>query len=117
MTMPRFVRAFRLLDSAGLSVQSYASAEALLQEADLGAGSCILLDVRLPGIDGISLQQKLADRRCYVPIIFLTAFACTSMVVQAMKQGANYFLEKPVDGDELLRKGAGRDSGVRNRAS
>lgn len=94
----------RLLKSAGLSVQTFESAEALLQEADLDAGSCLLLDVRLPGIDGISLQEKLAERRCHVPIIFLTAFACTSMVVHAMKQGANYFLEKPIDGDELLTK-------------
>lgn len=94
----------RLLKSAGLSVQTFDSAEALLLEADLDAGSCLLLDVCLPGIDGISLQQKLAERRCHVPIIFLTAFASTSMVVHAMKQGANYFLEKPIDGGELISK-------------
>lgn len=94
----------RLLKSAGLSVQTFDSAEALLQAPDLHTGSCILLDVRLPGIDGISLQDKLAERGCHVPIIFLTAFACTSMVVRAMKHGASYFLEKPIDGDELLSK-------------
>ncbi len=85
-------------------MQTFASAEALLLEPNLDAGSCLLLDVRLPGIDGISLQDKLAERGCHVPIIFLTAFACTSMVVRAMKHGANYFLEKPIDGDELLSK-------------
>ena len=92
----------RLLKSAGLAVKTYESAEALLLESDMDLASCILLDVRLPGLDGIGLQEELVGHGCHIPIIFLSGYASTSMVVRAMKHGANYFLEKPIDGDELL---------------
>ena len=92
----------RLLKSAGFGVKAYESAEAFLLEPEIDLASCILLDVCLPGLDGIGLQDELAMRGCHVPIIFLSGYASTPIVACAMNHGASYFLDKPIDGDELL---------------
>jgi FixJ family two-component response regulator len=92
----------RLLKSAGLTVEAFESAESLLVESITAAASCIVLDVRLPGLDGPGLQDLLVARGHAVPIVFLSGYASTPLVVRAMKHGATTFLEKPVDGDALL---------------
>lgn len=105
----------RLLRSAHHSVQTYASAaEFLARAGDDGVG-CIVLDVRMPGLDGIELQERLAARGDDLPIIFLTGHGDIPMSVQAMKQGAFDFLTKPVDEEVLL--GAVNRALLRHRAA
>jgi len=92
----------RLLASAGYSVTQCASAgEYLLCSAATGA-ACILLDVDMPGVTGPELHELLRRRGTSVPIIYLTGRSSISIGVQAMKQGAVDFLEKPVDESALL---------------
>jgi FixJ family two-component response regulator len=92
----------RLLRSAGLAVESFASAgEFLARDCYDGVG-CILLDVCMPGLDGMELQAELAARSIELPIVFLTGHGDIPMSVQAIKQGAVDFLTKPVDEEVLL---------------
>jgi FixJ family two-component response regulator len=93
----------RRLTQAGYSATTYATAQALLDNmpSDDGPG-CIILDVRLPDLDGPTLQARLAELGSTVPIIFLTAYADTRTVVQTLKAGALDFLTKPVNADDLL---------------
>jgi FixJ family two-component response regulator len=92
----------RLLRSAGLAVESFASAgELLARDLDDGVG-CIVLDVRMPELDGMGLQERLADKGVDLPIVFLTGHGDIPMSVRAMKKGAFDFLTKPVDEDVLL---------------
>ena len=92
----------RLLRSAHLAVATYASAaEFLARDGDDGVG-CIVLDVRMPGLDGMSMQARLAALGDQPPIIFLTGHGDIPMSVRAMKQGAFDFLTKPVDEEVLL---------------
>lgn len=92
----------RLLRSAGLSVQAFGSAQDLLA-LDLAArAGCLVLDVNMPGLSGPELHQELKARGIDLPIIYLTGRSNIAIGVHAMKQGAQDFLEKPVDADELL---------------
>lgn len=93
----------RLLRSAGHTIRSFGSASEFLvsAEARLCAG-CIILDLAMPGLNGLELQQCLADSGCHRPIIFLTGNGDISKSVRAMKAGAVNFLTKPVDDGELL---------------
>ena len=92
----------RLLRSAGLTVESFASAgEFLARDGDDGVG-CIVLDVRMPDLDGMGLQARLADEGDDLPIVFLTGHGDIPLSVRAMKKGAFDFLTKPVDEDVLL---------------
>ena len=92
-----------LLDSVGWSVKLYASAEEFL---DLAAPptqpSCLLLDIRMPAMSGLELQQVLRERGVHLPILFMTGHADVSMAVQAMKSGASDFIEKPFKDQMLL---------------
>jgi RNA polymerase sigma factor (sigma-70 family) len=91
----------RLLRSVGLPVRTFASAREFLQH-ELSAGpACLLLDVRMPGLSGLELQELLATTGHQMPIIFLTGYGTIPMSVQAMKSGAIDFLQKPCD-DQLL---------------
>lgn len=90
-----------LLQVCGLPVQAYADAEAYLSGADDGPG-CLLLDVHMPALSGLQLQQRLLARGHRRPIIFLTGQGDIPMTVQALKAGAEDFLTKPVDRDVLL---------------
>jgi len=92
----------RLLRVAGHEVTVYGSAEELLAAAGPSWCGCLLLDLRLPGLSGLELQEHLATRHCHVPIVFLTAHGDVSESVRAMKRGAVDFLQKPVVADELL---------------
>ncbi len=93
-----------LLETADLRAECFASAEEFLQECDPERAGCLLLDVRMPGLGGLELQEVLAQRRMRLPIIFLTAHADLAAGVAAMKQGALDFLIKPVNGAVLLQR-------------
>jgi len=92
----------RLLSAAGYRVALYDSAEAFLETADLGATGCVLLDVRMPGLTGLQLQQRLGDVGRAPPVIFISGHGDIPTSVLAMKKGAENFLTKPVDTDVLL---------------
>lgn len=93
----------RLLRSAGWSVDCYAAAQAFLEQAPPDGIGCILLDVSMPHMTGPELHDELRTRGCGLPVIYLTGHATVSIGVNAMRQGAFDFLEKPVDGDALLQ--------------
>ena len=92
----------RLLQSSGLEVRAFPSAEEFLAHYDAAVPGCLLLDLRMPGQSGLELQRTLLDRGVGVPIVFLTGHADVPASVHAMKGGAIDFLEKPVDEDRLL---------------
>ena len=92
----------RLLRSAGLNVVAFASPQAFLEQRDPDAPGCLVLDVAMPGLDGLELQQALAAQGGAPPVVFLTGHGDIPMSVRAMKQGAIDFLTKPVHEDDLL---------------
>ena len=92
----------RLLRSAKLNVAAFASPKEFLERHDPHAPGCLVLDVAMPGLSGLELQQVLAAAGPAVPIIFLTGRADIPMSVQAMKGGAVDFLTKPLDDKSLL---------------
>ena len=91
-----------LLSTVGLHVESFDSADNFLHEKLPDAPSCLVLDVRLPGLSGIDIQHELAARNIRIPIIFLTGHGDISMSVRAMKAGAIEFLTKPFRDQDLL---------------
>jgi len=93
----------RLLAAAGYRVALHESAEAFLATAELDAPGCILLDMRMPGLTGLQLQQHLLERRQPIPIVFISGHGDIPSTVLAMKSGAETFLTKPVDADVLLK--------------
>jgi len=92
----------RLLGGAGHEVAFYATAEEFLAVAGSSLTGCILLDLRLPGSSGLELQDRLVERGCSAPVVFLTGHGDVPASVRAMKRGAVDFLQKPVAADELL---------------
>ena len=91
-----------LLVAAGYKVETYSSAEAFLTREKYDDVGCIILDVRMPGLGGMELQEKLIRSAYSMPIIFLTGHGEVALGVQAMKKGAVDFLTKPCDDDQLL---------------
>ncbi|KUM33996.1 response regulator transcription factor [Pseudomonas sp. EpS/L25] len=91
-----------LLASVGLSTRSYVSAADFLERAMPDAPGCLVLDVRMPGMNGLDLQQELQRREIVLPIIFITGHGDIPMSVRAMKQGALEFLTKPFRDQDLL---------------
>jgi FixJ family two-component response regulator len=94
----------RLIRSAGLQVQVFTDAGAFLAHGRSKGPCCLLLDVRMPGLNGLDLQKCLQTENCQLPIIFMTGFGNIPMSVRALKAGAEDFLEKPVDEATLLPK-------------
>jgi FixJ family two-component response regulator len=92
----------RLLRSAGVEVATFGSAEEFLGALEEEAAGCALLDVAMPGLDGLALQETLARRGIDLPVLFLTGHGDVPMSVRAMKAGASDFLTKPVDGKVLV---------------
>ena len=92
----------RLLRSAGFTAETFASAQDFLARHDREAAGCVILDLAMPGIDGLRMQQTLTEQGSVLPIIFLTGHGDVPTSVQAMKRGAVDFLTKPVGDDELL---------------
>jgi FixJ family two-component response regulator len=91
-----------LLESVGLHSQAFGTAQEFLAKTRGDVPSCLILDVRLPGISGLDLQRELKKGRMRIPIIFLTAHADVPMSVKAMKSGAVEFLTKPFRQQDLL---------------
>ena len=91
-----------MLRTAGFAVESHASAPDFLARRPPPPPACVVLDVRMPGMSGIELQEKLAERDFDLPILFLTGHGDVPMAVRAMKKGAFDFLEKPVDAERLV---------------
>ena len=91
-----------LLESVGLRCQCFASAQAFLSAEGSSGPSCLVLDVRLPGISGLDLQRELSRAALRIPIIFITGYADIPMTVNAMKSGAVEFLTKPFREQDLL---------------
>jgi FixJ family two-component response regulator len=92
----------RVLKSVGLRSEGFATAQDFLQRPPSDGPSCLILDVRLPGISGLDLQRKLIAARVQIPIIFITAHGDIPMSVKAMKSGAVEFLTKPFRHQDLL---------------
>jgi len=92
----------RLIRSVGLEAQTFASAQEFLNSKRPDGPGCLVLDVRLPDLSGLDLQQKMADSGITLPIIFITGHGDIPMTVRAMKAGAVEFLQKPFKEQELL---------------
>jgi len=92
----------RLLTAAGHEVRSFPSAEAFLSRDDPSARGCVVVDLRMHGMDGLQLQSRLAASTNPMPLIVLTAHGDVSASVHAMKAGAEDFLTKPVKPEDLL---------------
>jgi FixJ family two-component response regulator len=110
----------RLLREHGLATAAFESAEAFLREHDASQPGCLVLDVNLPGLDGLALQRRLAERCSSRPIIFLTGYGDIPASVQAIKAGAIDFLTKPVAAETLLaavRDALDLDAQLRREAS
>lgn len=105
-----------LIRSAGLSVETFASAQEFLNRPQTDEPGCLVLDVRLPGLSGLDLQRRLAEINIRTPIIFITGHADVPMSVRAMKSGAVEFLTKPFRDQDLLdaiQEAIGRDASER----
>lgn len=92
----------RLMQSAGINAVTFDSAQAFLESGSASKAGCLVLDLAMPGMDGMALQQKLTEIDSDLPIIFLTGHGSIDTGVLAMKLGAQDFLTKPVDADRLL---------------
>jgi FixJ family two-component response regulator len=106
----------RLLKSVGLTVKTFASAQEFLDRATPEWSGCLIVDLRMPGMGGLDLQDQLSARQVSLPVIFLTGYGTVPASVRAMKAGAVDFLEKPVDDQTLLdavHKALERDRGAR----
>jgi FixJ family two-component response regulator len=92
----------RLLRAAGLNVATFGSPQEFLEQHDPRVPGCLVLDVAMPGLNGLELQEALATKGSAIPIVFLTGHGDVPTSVQAMKRGALDFLTKPVNDDHLL---------------
>jgi two-component system, LuxR family, response regulator FixJ len=91
-----------LIESMGMRVETYASAQDFLDAYYPGRAGCLLLDVRMPGMSGLELQAYLARREQRIPVIMITGHGDVTMAVKAMKSGAVDFIEKPFDDEALI---------------
>jgi FixJ family two-component response regulator len=107
-----------LIGSIGLRVECFASSQEFLRRRNVDSPSCLVLDVRMPGLSGFELQRELDRVQRSIPIIYITAHGDIPMAVQAMKAGAIDFLSKPFRDEDLLdaiRKALERDAAFRTR--
>jgi len=92
----------RLLHSAGLRAEAFASAEEFLMSGRAEETACLILDLRMPGMNGLQLQRRLAEDSNPVPIVFVTAHSSPEEERQALQAGAIHFLQKPISKEVLL---------------
>jgi FixJ family two-component response regulator len=117
-----------LFKSIGLKHEAYASALDFLERYDARRHSCLVADIRMPGLSGLELQQRLNEQRAEVPIIFITGHGDVPMAVTAMKSGAADFIQKPFRDQDLIdrinkalardldrRRGRAEQDEIRNR--
>ncbi|MDE1989374.1 MAG: response regulator transcription factor [Betaproteobacteria bacterium] len=93
-----------LLETAGYSASEFPSGESFLASCSDHCEGCVILDVHMPGMDGVAVYQALQSKGRHPPVIFLTAYGSIPMSVQAIKSGALDYLTKPVDGTLLLER-------------
>ena len=93
-----------LLEAEGIEVQAYPSANHFLDDFQPDASGCLLLEIDMPGICGLKLQELLLERQLHIPIIILTGQADVPKTIQAFKKGVFDFLEKPVSAETLLER-------------
>lgn len=93
-----------LIESAGYAVVAYSNAESFLAYIEPEGGDCLVLDVRMPGMSGLELQERLIRRGRHIPIIFITGHGDVPMAVSAIKRGAFDFIEKPFQERDLLAR-------------
>jgi FixJ family two-component response regulator len=91
-----------MMKSVGLPAQAFASAEDFLNSGLLRQTACLIADIRMPGMSGLDLQNKLNSEHCRIPTIFITAHGDAKMRLQALRAGAVEFLAKPFDDEVLL---------------
>ena len=91
-----------LLKSVGLPVETFASAQEFLDQFDPSRAGCLVLDIRMPGMSGLELQQHLNDRHSIMPIVFITGHGDVPMAVEAMQAGAVDFIQKPFRDQDLI---------------
>ena len=106
-----------LVTSKGLAVESFESAEEFLASYDRSQGGCLIADLRMDGMDGLQLQQRLIEKRIRLPVILISAYANVPTAVTAMNRGAVTFLEKPCGDHELwtnIRKAIRQDAQQRS---
>ena len=102
---PSARKSFRFLaESVGLRVESYESALEFLKKYDASRPGCLVLDVRMPAMSGLELQQKLIEADIRLPIIFVSAHADIPIASRAFRSGAFDFVQKPVNNNELLER-------------
>src|ERR1700716_4022226 len=102
----------RLVESVGLHVELFGSATEFINSSRPDVASCLVLDIRLPGISGLDFQRELVQAKNEIPMVFITAHGDIPMTVRAMKAGAVEFLTKPFGDQDLLdaiQQGLGRD--------
>ncbi len=107
-----------LIDTVGLRCQTFASALAFLAAYDGVSGGCLVLDIRMPGMSGLELQEKLIEKHVLLPIIFITGHGDIPMAVEAMRNGAHDFIRKPFREQELLdriNEALAMESGIRHQ--
>jgi FixJ family two-component response regulator len=92
----------RLLSSSGFAVELFASASEFLQRDRLSRPACILLDLNMPGMNGLELQEELHARGVMIPVVFLTGAGSVAHAVDAMRGGAADFVEKPFSNEDLV---------------
>lgn len=93
-----------LIETVALKVESFCSANAFLEHYSPGRPACLVLDVRLPGLGGLDLQEMLVDRKDPLPVLLITGHGDVAMAVRAMKMGAVDFIQKPFNDQVLLDK-------------
>jgi FixJ family two-component response regulator len=91
-----------LFKSIGIECEAYASALEFLEHFDRSRHACLVADIRMPGLSGLELQQRLNEERCEIPIIFITGHGDVPMAVTAMKSGAADFVQKPFRDQDLI---------------
>ena len=91
-----------LVSSVGLHVEGFSSARDFLDQYETSRPGCLVLDIRMPGMSGLELQERLSERRIELPIVMITGFGDVPMAVRALKRGALDFLEKPFTDQDLL---------------
>jgi len=102
-----------MFDAAGLDSVKFETAEDFLRALDQATFSCAVIDVRLPGIDGMTLFRRMRENEVVIPVVILTGHGDVPMAVEALKAGAVDFIEKPFDADRLLegvREAIGRQA-------
>lgn len=93
-----------LLESEGLKARAYTAAREFLDDFEASTFACILLDMRMPDMNGLELLRELTARQIEIPVIMMTAYGDIPMAVHAMQEGAVDFIEKPADSEMLLKR-------------